>query len=383
MSRHAIFEASVGYFLEPIGQFLADETVSEIMVNGYDCIYVERRGRLIRTDASFPSEDALLTAIHNVAQWVGREISEERPVLDARLPDGSRVHAVIPPSARTGTYLTIRRFTKQVLTVEDLIRFGSLSESAREFIDICVRLRKNIIISGGTGTGKTVLLGAVSRFIPEEERIVVIEDTSELRLIQQHCLYLEAQQADRLGRGGLNVRQLFTNSLRMRPDRIIVGEVRSGEALDMIQSMISGHAGALSTVHANSPLDALIRLETLSLMSDVQIPVYVARAQVASAIHVVIQVTRFSEDGSRKITRIAEARGLNDNNQYKLSDIYVSRFKGRTDEGQIMADLEPTGEKPTFAAEPYEQGMDGRIALTRDLWNAEGGEGLGKGGEYK
>ena len=185
MSRQAIFEASVGYFLEPIGPLLADESVSEIMVNGYDCVYVERHGKLARTGASFPSEDALLTAIHNVAQWVGREISEEKPVLDARLPDGSRVHAVIPPSARTGIYLTIRRFTKQVLTIEDLIGFGSLSPAAKEFIEICVRLRKNIIISGGTGTGKTVLLGAISRFIPEEERIIVIEDTSELRLIQR------------------------------------------------------------------------------------------------------------------------------------------------------------------------------------------------------
>jgi len=368
MSRQAIFESSVGFFLEPIGPFLADESVSEIMVNGYDCIYVERRGKLIRTDARFPSEDALLTAIHNVAQWVGREITEEHPVLDARLPDGSRVHAVIPPSARTGIYLTIRRFTKQILTIDNLIDFGSLSSAAKEFIEICVRLRKNIIISGGTGTGKTVLLGAVSRFIPEEERIIVIEDTSELRLIQDHCLYLEAQQVDRRGKGGLNVRQLFVNSLRMRPDRIIVGEVRGGEALDMIQSMISGHAGALSTVHANSPLDALIRLETLSLMSDVEIPVYVARAQVASAIHLVVQIARFSEDGSRKITRITEARGLDDNNKYRLADIFVSRFKGRTEDGRLIAELEPTGERPTFASEPYEQGMSERIRLTRDVW---------------
>jgi len=368
MSRQAIFEASVGYFLEPIEPFMADESVSEIMVNGYDCVYIERRGKLIRTDAAFSSEDALLTAIHNVAQWVGREITDERQVLDARLPDGSRVHAVIPPSARTGPYLTIRRFTKQVLTVDDLIAFGSLSPAAKEFIDICVRLRKNIIISGGTGTGKTVLLGAVSRFIPEEERIVVIEDTSELRLIQQHCLYLEAQQADRHGRGGLSVRQLFVNSLRMRPDRIIVGEVRGGEALDMIQSMISGHAGALSTVHANSPLDSLIRLETLSLMSDVQIPVYVARAQVASAIHLVVQIARFSEDGSRKITRITEARGLDENNQYRLTDLFVSRFHGRAEDGRLLANLEPTGQRPTFAREPIDQGMTDRIALTKELW---------------
>jgi pilus assembly protein CpaF len=368
MSRQAIFEASVQYFLEPIGSLLDDESISEIMVNGFDDIYIERRGKLEHTSARFPSDDALLSAIHNVAQWVGREITEQHPVLDARLPDGSRVHAVIPPSARTGTYLTIRKFTRRVLTMEDLIALGSLSETAKEFLDLCVRLRKNILISGGTGTGKTVLLGAVSRAIPEEERIVVIEDTSELRLIQKHCLYLESQQADRLGRGGLNVRQLFVNSLRMRPDRIIVGEVRGGEALDMVQSMISGHSGAMSTIHANTPLDALIRLETLSLMSDVEIPVYVARAQVASAIHLIVQIARFSEDGSRKITRIAEARGLDDNNRYRLADILVSRFHGKTPQGRLKAELLPTGEKPTFAAEPYEQGMAERIRLTTDIW---------------
>ena len=275
------------------------------------------------------------------------------------------------PPCKDRAYLTIRRFTKQVLTVDDLIAFGSLSPAAKEFIDICVRLRKNIIISGGTGTGKTVLLGAVSRFIPEDERIVVIEDTSELRLIQDHCLYLESQQADRHGRGGLSVRQLFVNSLRMRPDRIIVGEVRGGEALDMIQSMISGHSGALSTVHANSPLDALIRLETLSLMSDVEIPVYVARARWRRQSTLIVQIARFSEDGSRKITRIAEARGLDDNNRYRLADLYVSRLRGRTDDGRLVADLEPTGERPSFAREPIDQGMGERVRLTRELWAME------------
>lgn len=368
MSRQAIFEASIRYFLEPIGPWLEDESVSEIMVNGFEDIYIERYGRLEHTPARFASDDALLSAIHNVAQWVGREITEEHPVLDARLPDGSRVHAVIPPSARTGTYLTIRKFTRRALTMEDLIGLGSLSPVAKEFLEICVRLHKNILISGGTGTGKTVLLGAISRAIPEVERIVVIEDTSELRLIQRHCLYLEAQQPDRAGRGALNVRQLFVNSLRMRPDRIIVGEVRGGEALDMIQSMISGHSGALSTVHANSPLDALIRLETLSLMSDVEIPVYVARAQVASAIHLIVQIARFSEDGSRKITRIAEAQGLDDNNQYQLADLFLSRLRGRSPEGKLIADLEPTGQKPTFAAEPRNQGMLDQIVLTRNVW---------------
>jgi pilus assembly protein CpaF len=369
MSRQAVFEASVRYFLEPIAELLDDESVTEIMINGPEHIYIERRGRLEFTGIQFPSEDALLSAVHNIAQWVGREITDERPVLDARLPNGSRVHVVIPPSARTGTYVTIRKFSREALTLDDLIRFGSLSEAAREFLEICIRLRKNILIAGGTGTGKTVLLGALSRAIPEEERIVVIEDTSELRLIQTHCLYLEARHADASGRGALNVRQLFLNSLRMRPDRIIVGEVRSGEALDLIQSMISGHAGSLSTIHADSARDALIRLETLSLMSDVEIPVYVARAQVAAAIHLLVQIARFTEDGSRKITRITEARGLDEANQYRLCELFVSRLRGRTPDGRLIADLEPTGELPTFAGEVREQGMEHLIRLSDALWS--------------
>jgi pilus assembly protein CpaF len=368
MSRQAIFEASLNYFLEPIGPFLADESVTEIMVNGFNDIYIERRGRLEPTTARFPSDDALLSAVHNIAQWVGREITDEHPVLDARLPSGFRVHAIIPPSARTGTYLTIRKFSRETMTLDDFVRYGSLSESAKEFLEICVRLRKNVLISGGTGTGKTSLLGAFSRAIPEEERVVVIEDTSELRLIQRHTLYLEARHADASGRGGLGVRQLFTNALRMRPDRIIVGEVRGGEALDLVQSMISGHDGSLSTVHASTARDALIRLETLSLMSDVELPVYVARAQVAAAIHLIVQIARFTEDGSRKITRITEARGLDENNQYRTEDLFVSHLRGKTADGRLVAELEPTGQLPTFAREPYQQGMEQMIRLTSGLW---------------
>ncbi len=233
MSREAIFEASLDYFLGPIREFLHDETVTEVMVNGHDEVYIERRGQLIRTDAAFAGPDALLSAVHNVAQYVGREIDEDRPVLDARLPDGSRVHAVIPPSARSGTYLTIRKFQRDIMGLGDFVRLGSLSDTAREFLELCVVLRKNIVVAGGTGTGKTTMLNAVSTAIPEEERIVVIEDSSELRLAQTHCLYLESQQADRQGQGGLEIRDLFRASLRMRPDRILVGEVRGGEALDM------------------------------------------------------------------------------------------------------------------------------------------------------
>lgn len=368
MTREAVFEASLDYFLGPIGEFLNDESVTEIMVNSFDDIYIERRGRLAKTDARFPSEDSLLSAVHNVAQYVGREIDRDRPILDARLPDGSRVHAVIPPSARRGTYLTIRKFKRDILGMEDFVRFGSMSPAAKEFLEICVRLRKNIVVAGGTGTGKTTLLNAISTAIPEEERIVVIEDSSELKLAQQHCLYLEAQQPDRDGRGGVAIRQLFVASLRMRPDRIIVGEVRGGEALDMVQSMISGHSGSMTTVHATSPRDAMVRLETLSLMSDIDIPVYVARAQVASAIHVIVQLARFAEDGSRKITRITEAFGLDDNNRYRFQDLFVSRLSGRTESGQLMAKLEAVGKKPTFESEPYEYGMDDQIQLTGELW---------------
>ncbi len=368
MSREQIFAASVEYFLAPIRAYLEDDSVTEIMVNGARQVYIERRGQLQRTETQFESEDALLSAVHNVAQWVGREITAEHPVLDARLPDGSRVHAVIPPSSRQGTCLTIRKFSRVKLSLDDLIELNSLSLTAREFLELCVRLKKNILIAGGTGTGKTVLLGALSAAIPEEERIVVIEDTNELRLHQEHCLYLEVQHADQYGRGGLDIRQLFVASLRMRPDRIVVGEVRSGEALDLVQSMISGHAGSLSTIHANTALDALLRLETLSLMSDVEIPVYVARAQVASAIDVVVQITRFTEDGSRKVTRITEACSLDEQNRYVLRDLFVSRLHGRSRDGMLLADLKPTGERPTFARAIYDQGLSDRVQLTRDLW---------------
>jgi pilus assembly protein CpaF len=288
--------------------------------------------------------------------------------MDARLPDGSRVHAVIPPSARRGSYLTIRKFKRDILKLEDFIRMGSISESALEFLHLSVKLRKNIIVAGGTGTGKTTFLNALSTGIPEDERIVVIEDSSELKLAQPHTLYLEAQQANSNGKGEVSIRQLFVASLRMRPDRIIVGEVRRGEALDMVQSMISGHSGSMTTVHATTPRDAMIRLENLSLMSDVDIPVYVARAQVASAINLVVQLTRFTEDGSRKVTRITEACGLNDSNNYVFQDLFVSQMQGKNADGSLVASLEPTGLQPTFKHEIKEHGMQDRTKLTRRMW---------------
>lgn len=368
VAREKIFAASLDFFLDPIKSFLQDESVTEIMVNGPDEIYIERRGKLEPTTAKFASADALLSAVHNVAQYVGREIDEMRPVLDARLPNGSRVHAVIPPSARRGTYLTIRKFSAERLTLDDLLRFGSLSESAREFLELCIRLKKNIIVSGGTGTGKTSLLNALSKAIPDDERVVVIEDSSELKLTQKHCLYLEAQQGDTQGRGRLTIRQLFVASLRMRPDRILVGEVRGGEALDMIQSMLSGHSGSLTTVHANTARDALIRLETLSLMSDVSIPVYVARAQVAAAIDLIVQIARFSEDGSRKIVGISEVIGLHEN-EYQTVELFNSRRTGMTRAGKVITELKPVGNRPTFAREAYEYGMEKMVQHSKPLWD--------------
>lgn len=371
MTRESVFEASLSYFLSPIQPLLEDDTVTEVMVNGYSEIYFERRGRLYKWLETFPSEDALLSAVHNVAQYVGRTIDETRPVLDARLPDGSRVHVVIPPSARLGTYLTIRKFKRDILGLEDFVRLGSLSDAAREFLEICVKLRKNIVVAGGTGTGKTTFLNALSTAMPDDERIVVIEDSSELRLNQPHSLYLESQQADSSGHGELTIRDLFKASLRMRPDRIIVGEVRSGEALDMVQSMISGHSGSMTTVHANTPRDSLIRLETLSLMSEVELPVYVARAQVASAIHVVIQLGRFIEDGSRRVTRIAEARGLDKEQDYRLKDLFVNHMQGHSESGDLISELKWTGVKPTFGSEVGELGLGSLVHRTGPLWESD------------
>lgn len=368
MLREEIFEASVSYFLAPLRPFLEDDSITEVMVNRFDRIYIERAGRLETTTARFESEDALLSAIQNVSQWVGREINAEHSILDARLPDGSRVHAILPPGCRSGACLTIRKFHRGGLSLADLRRFGALSDSASEFLELCVRLRKNIVISGGTGTGKTSLLGAVSEAIPSEERVIVIEDTAELKLRQDHVIYLEVQQPDPYGRGGVSIRQLFVASLRMRPDRIIVGEVRGGETLDMVQAMLSGHSGSLTTVHANAPRDALTRLETLSLMSDVSLPVYVARAQVASALNLIVQLDRFSADGSRKISRITEVLDLSEAQQYQFRDLYQIRIRGTDSQGRLQTDLAPTGELPSFADQVAEHGLAGRIQHSRPLW---------------
>jgi pilus assembly protein CpaF len=367
-----IYRQTLRHFLAPIQPLLDDEQVTEVMINGPERIYFERQGRIHRSEARFADEAALLAATQNIAEYVHRRIDAEHHSLDARLPDGSRVHAIVPPSSRQGLCVTIRKFQRSSFDLPSLVARGALSDLAAEFLRIAVELHKNIVISGGTGTGKTSLLNALSAAIPEHERIIVIEDSSELQLHQPHTVYLEAQppRADARGqkRGEVSIRDLFVDSLRMRPDRIVVGEVRRGEALDLIQSMISGHAGSLTTVHANSPRDAASRLETLCLLSDAGLPVHVARAQVASAVHLVVQLTRLG-DGSRRISAISECLGLDGQDRYQWRDLFRFAGRGLDVEGRVQGELIATGERPTFAAEPHQLGLAARVRLSAALFD--------------
>ncbi|MFW2381976.1 MAG: CpaF family protein, partial [Acidimicrobiales bacterium] len=291
--------------LGPIEQYMADPEVTEVMVNGDDSIYIERAGRLYLTDSRFVAIEHLRRVIERIVSAVGRRIDESSPMVDARLPDGSRVNAVIPPLSVDGPMLTIRKFSDHVFTAEKLAEMGTLNDQSVEFIDACVRGKRNILISGGTGTGKTTMLNVVSSFIPGDERIVTIEDAVELKLRQRHVIRLESRPANIEGRGAVPIRELVRNSLRMRPDRIVVGEVRGGEALDMMQAMNTGHEGSLSTLHANSPRDAISRLETMVLMAGMDLPVRAIREQVASALDLIIQLSRM-RDGSRRVVEITE-----------------------------------------------------------------------------
>jgi pilus assembly protein CpaF len=368
MHSARIYEATIRHFLGPVQIALDDPTVSEVMVNGFDEVYVERAGRLHRTDLAFPDAAALLAAVRNIAEYAGRRIDADEPAMDARLPDGSRVHVLLPPAARRGLSLTIRKFLKAGLDLEGLVARRSLDAEMAEFLEVAVRLHKNILISGGTGTGKTSMLNALSAKIDPAERIIVIEDSSELQLRQPHTVYLESQPARPDARGGLTIRDLFVNALRMRPDRIVVGEVRRGEALDLIQSMISGHAGSLSTVHASTPRDAATRLETLSMMSDISLPVHVARAQVASAIDLVVQIARLG-DGSRRVVSISEVTGLEEAGTYRVRDLYRFEAAGQDEDGRLRGRHSATGEIPSFASEPYSMGLGGLVRLSAGLFS--------------
>jgi pilus assembly protein CpaF len=370
MDNKHIYTETVRHFLSPIASLLDDEEISEILINGYETIYFERNGKLHRADAAFSSESALLAAARNIAEFTGRNIGGADHSMDARLPDGSRVHVILAPSSRNGVCISIRKFKQSTFDLRQLVEWGSLTDEAREFLALVVLLHKNTVIAGGTGTGKTSLLNALSSEIPEDERIVVIEDSSELQLNQAHTIYLESQPPQPDGSGQVTIRDLFVDSLRMRPDRIIVGEVRRGEALDLIQSMISGHSGSLTTVHATTANDAAVRLETLSMMSDVSLPVHVARVQVASAIDMVIQIRRY-QDGTRKIHSISECLGLDEHNNYRFQHIFRFQASGQDPDGKILGQLLWTGEKPTFHNEPAEMGYLDRVDLTRDLFCTE------------
>jgi pilus assembly protein CpaF len=279
MDRREIYRRALSHFLVPIQAYLEDPAISEVMINGPGEIYVERAGRLELVEVSFPSPHSLQAAIRNILQYAGKRLTEETQSYDARLPDGSRVHILLSPSSRERDCVTIRKFSRSLLGLSELVARGALSEAVREFLELAVLLEKNILISGGTGSGKTTLLNCLSGAIPEGQRVVVIEDSSELQLQRAHVLYLEVRPPDRHGRGAMSIRDLFRASLRMRPDRIVIGEVRGGEALDLIQAMTSGHGGSLTTAHANSPADALRRLETMAMMSDIELPLLALRSQ--------------------------------------------------------------------------------------------------------
>ena len=370
MKKEEIYQQTLRHFLDPIWHLIEDEDVSEILINGPDQIFYEKSGRLNLSEKRFPSNDPLNAAVNNIAEYVNRRVDIDNHSMDARLPDGSRVHVIIPPCSRGGAHISIRKFKKSTFNLESLVKWGSLDEFAAEFLELCVVLHKNTIISGGTGTGKTSMLNALSTAIPEHERIIVIEDSSELQLNQPHTVYLEAQPPQPNGKGAVSIRDLFVDSLRMRPDRIVMGEVRRGEALDMIQSMISGHAGSLTTVHANNPTDSLIRLETLCLMAGMDIPVYVVRRQVASAVHVVIQLSRM-DDGSRRVVNIAEINGMDENQTYIVHPIFEFRATGRDGEGNILGGHHWTGWVPTFWGEVESLGLQDRVNHTSVFYDSE------------
>ena len=341
--------------LGPLETFLADEKITEIMVNCYDEIYYESGGRLKRSAVTFSSNEAVLAVIDRIVSPLGRRIDESSPMVDGRLKDGSRINAIIPPLATRGPCLTIRKFSKRKLTSVDLEQFGAVSEDMMKFVEMAVLNRKNIIVSGGTGSGKTTFLNVLSNYIPHNERIITVEDSAELKLSQPHTVTLEARPANMEGKGVVSIRDLVKNCLRMRPDRIIVGECRGGETLDMLQAMNTGHDGSLTTVHANSPRDLISRVEVMTMMAGMDLPERAIREQVASAVHMVIQLSRFS-DGTRKVTHISEITGL-ESGVIQMQNIFIYKQKGLDEDGLVIGDFEATGRVPEFYEDLRQRGL--------------------------
>jgi len=340
-----------GHDYGPITPLLNDDSISEVMVNGPSQVYIERNGQLIQAGVAFAGEEELVRVIREIAAFVGRRVDDDSPMVDARLPDGSRVNAIIPPLALDGASLTIRKFSRDPYTVADLVSFGTLTAEAAAFLEACVRARFNVLVSGGTGSGKTTTLNVLSSFIPDNERVVTIEDAAELQLRQPHKVRLESRPARIDGTGRITIRDLVVNSLRMRPDRIVIGECRSGEALDMLQAMNTGHDGSLTTIHANSPRDTLARLETLVLMSGVDLPQRAIREQIASAIQLIVQQSRL-RDGSRRITNVTEIVGR-EGDTITLQDVFLFEETGLDGNGRITGKLNPTGIRPNAMARIY------------------------------
>jgi pilus assembly protein CpaF len=335
---------------------LADNEVTEIMVNGPAKIYVERNGRLQKSNKSFLGKNEILTSIERIVGPIGRRIDESSPTVDARLQDGSRVHAIIPPLALDSPTITIRKFPKKKIEVTDLIRFQSLSEPMGNFLRVCVLAVKNMVISGGTGSGKTTLLNVLASFIPDGERIVTIEDSAELRIPQEHVVRLETRPPNIEGKGEVDIRELVRNALRMRPNRVVIGECRGKEALDMLQAMNTGHDGSLTTVHANSPPDAVRRLENLVMQAGKDLPLRAVRELVFSAVHIIVQISRFS-DGTRKVVSIAEVASMHDG-EIRLQEIFVFRRTGLGDDGRIGGQYTATGVIPSFVEELRQAGIE-------------------------
>jgi len=350
--------------LGPLEIYLADDSITEIMVNSPTQVFVERDGQLQRVEKAFSSAQAVLGIIERIVAPLGRHIDESSPLVDARLSDGSRVNAIIPPLALKGPCITIRKFKRELLGAQNLIDFGTLTPQMAQFLDTCVQVRRNLVISGGTGSGKTTLLNILSSFIPEGERIVTIEDAAELQLSQEHWIQLESRPPNIEGKGQVTIRDLVRNSLRMRPDRIVIGECRGGEALDMLQAMNTGHDGSLTTLHANAPRDALSRLETMVLMSGMELPVKAIREQIASAVHLVVQQTRFA-DGTRKITAISEITGM-EMDVITMQDIFTFKQEGFDSEGKVLGHFAATGFVPKFYDDLQRRGIPVNMDIFRE-----------------